>query len=262
MDTDRMETFDIDRLHVRIYPTRAEMGMAAGFEAAASLRRILQERDTANVIFAAAPSQNEFLASLLAAPDVAWHKVHAFHMDEYIGLSPDAPQQFATFLRTRLFNHLPFASVECLNGSAADPQKECLRYAALLAERPPDIVCMGIGENGHIAFNDPPLASFNDSLPVRIVELEESCRLQQVNDGCFPGLADVPTHAMTLTIPALLAATAIFCMVPGPTKAEAIRATLEGPVTEAVPASILRTHPVAVLFLDTESAKHLCQTPE
>ena len=250
-------TIQAGKLMVRMYDTRAEMGYAAAMEAASTLRRVIAEKGRANVIFAAAPSQNEFLQALLAAGDLHWDRVHAYHMDEYLGLPADAPQGFGNFLVERLFRHMPFASVSLINGNAADPEAECVRYAGLLAAAPPDMVCMGIGENGHIAFNDPPDARFDDPRAVRVVKLDETCRVQQVHDGCFPLLEKVPTHALTLTIPTLFSAPAIFCMVPAATKATAVRNTLQGPVTEQVPASILKTHANAFLFLDRDSASEL-----
>ena len=255
-----LKTFQLEEhtnLSVKIFGQRIDMGASAAQEVAVALRNMLSQKQSVSVVFAAAPSQNEFLAALLLEPDIDWSRVHAFHMDEYIGLPADAPQGFANFLRERLFNHLPFGSVSLMDGTAPDPEMECARYAALLAADPPDIVCLGIGENGHIAFNDPPEARFDDDRTVRIVRLTETCRTQQVHDGCFSALSLVPTHAITLTIPALTAAAALFCMVPAVTKAAAVRATLEGPVTEQVPATILRLHPAAVLYLDRDSASLL-----
>lgn len=251
--------FHVDSLCVRVFDTRQEMGAVAAREAADTLRAVLAAKASVSVVFAAAPSQNEFLAALCEAPGIDWSRVHAFHMDEYIGLPADAPQLFARFLKERLFDRLPFGRVSLLDGTAVDPHAECVRYAALLAADPPDIVCLGIGENGHIAFNDPPDARFEDPQAVRIVMLDETCRSQQVHDGCFATLAQVPTHAITLTVPALVEASALFCMVPAATKAAAVRATLEGPVTEGVPATILRRHPAAVLYLDRDSASQLSQ---
>ena len=183
-------------------------------------------------------------------------KIDAFHMDEYIGLPADAPQGFGNFLRDRLFNLAPFRSVTYLNGLAADPEEECRRYGELL-KGGVDIVCMGNGENGHIAFNDPAFAEFDDKKAVKIVELDPVCRMQQVHDGCFASLDQVPTHALTLTIPTLTRVGVIFCMVPAASKANAVKACVEGPVTEACPASILRTCPGAKLYLDPDSASLL-----
>jgi glucosamine-6-phosphate deaminase len=244
----------IDKLDVRIYKTRAEMGAAAVVRVSAKVNELLGRQETVNMIFAAAPSQNEFLKGLLEAP-IDWARIRPFHMDEYIGLAPEALQGFGNFLRERLFGKVGFLAVHYIDGRATDLKKECERYAGLLLEYPPDIVCMGIGENGHIAFNDPPVADFNDPYVVKVVELDLPCRQQQVNDGCFSELGLVPMHAITLTVPALMAGRFIYCMVPGTLKAEAVYHALKGDVVEKCPASILRVHAHAELFLDADSAK-------
>lgn len=236
-----------------IYSTRTEMGTAAASRVTSRIGRLLTDQETVNMIFAAAPSQNDFLAALLQET-VDWSRVRGFHMDEYIGLRPDAVQGFGYFLRQRLFDKAPFLSVDYIDGNAIDLAAECSRYSRLLQQYPPDIVCMGIGENGHIAFNDPPVADFADPLSVKVVELEESCRRQQVNDGCFATLQEVPTHAITLTVPALMAGRYIFCMVPGKLKAEAVYNTVKQEIAEAYPSTILRRHAKVELFLDADSA--------
>lgn len=246
----------VDKLTVKVYSTRDEMGRAAAAEAAAAIKAAIAEKGEINMIFAAAPSQNEFLSYLIADKGIDFSKINAFHMDEYIGLASDAPQGFANFLRERLFDRVPFASVNTID-SSADPQAECERYGALLKAHPCDIVCMGIGENGHIAFNDPPVADFNDPAAVKVVALDEICRRQQVNDGCFASIDDVPTHALTLTVPTLVSAKKVFCIVPAPTKANAVKAALTGDVSTACPASILRRHPDAILYCDADSAKYI-----
>lgn len=252
-----VRSFCKDLLAVRVYASRAAMGAAAAGDGAALLRRLLAQQETVRVIFAAAPSQNEFLEALCAAPDIDWKRVDAFHMDEYVGLDARAPQGFGNFLRARVFGRLPFGHVYYLDGNAPDLAAECARYAALLAQAPIDIVFMGIGENGHIAFNDPPVADFSDPAAVKIVALDEICRNQQVHDGCFTELGQVPTHALTLTVPTLAGAKHHLCIVPAPSKARAVRDTLEGPVSTACPASILRGCPEAVLYLERESARLL-----
>lgn len=247
-----LQEFKADQLTVKIFSDRKELGGEAATMAATTLRYLLAHKEEVNVIFAAAPSQQEFLDALKAMPGIAWNRVNAFHMDEYIGLPADAPQGFGNFLRKAIFDAVDFKSVSYMNG----PLNE-MRYAQLLQTNPPDIVCMGIGENGHLAFNDPPVADFNDKALVKVVELDLACRQQQVNDGCFVQLEDVPTHAITLTIPAMMQAPYIYCMVPGPTKAVAVRNTIEQPLQHAFPSTILRTHPGAVLFLDTRSSELL-----
>ena len=249
-----MKTIVKDLLTVHVYSSRTEMGEAAARDIKAAIAACLAERETINMIFAAAPSQNEVLAALAHDPEIAWDRVNAYHMDEYIGLAADAPQGFGNFLREHLFGLAPFRTVNYIDITAADPEAEAERYAALLRDNPPDIVVMGIGENGHIAFNDPPVADFADPRAVKPVKLDEVCRQQQVNDGCFASLDAVPTHAITLTVPTLVSAPQLFCIVPAPTKAKAVQATVEGKIGEHCPATILRRQPSAVLYLDPDSA--------
>ncbi len=248
-----MKQMQVDKLCVSIYDRRSEMGQAAAREIREKILALLSEKAHINMIFAAAPSQNEVLAALVADKTIPWDRVNAFHMDEYVHLPADAPQGFANFLRRHLFDKVNFRSVNCLNCEAADPQAECRRYAAVLSQNPADIVVLGIGENGHIAFNDPGVAKFDDPVAVKIAELDGVCRQQQVNDGCFDCIDAVPTHAMTLTVPALVAAPYLFCIVPGPAKAKAVRQTLCEPVSECCPASILRQCDGAKLYLDSDS---------
>ncbi|MFV0606769.1 MAG: glucosamine-6-phosphate deaminase [Niabella sp.] len=246
----------VNSLTVRVFETRQEMGEDAAGQVAAKINTLLQQKDEVNMIFAAAPSQNEFLHALIQQ-SVDWSRVNAFHMDEYIDLSPDAPQGFGNFLRNSIFEKVPFKSVSYLNGNAASKEEECSRYQKLLNQYPTDIVCMGIGENGHIAFNDPPVADFKDPKTVKVVNLDEICRQQQVNDGCFAELHQVPMEALTLTIPALMSATYVFCIVPGELKADAVYNTLNQAQIHQYPSTILRSHPNAILFLDKNSQKKL-----
>ena len=206
------------------------------------------------MIFAAAPSQNDVLKSLSEDNEIEWNRVNAYHMDEYIGLDKDAPQGFGNFLKAHIFGIAPFKSVNYIDVSAKDADAEAERYSKLLDENPTDIVVMGIGENGHIAFNDPPVADFKDTKTVKPVALDPVCRQQQVNDGCFASLDAVPTHALTLTVPTLTRAPYLFCIVPAPTKAWAVRETLNGSIDEHCPASALRLHANAKLYLDKDSA--------
>jgi len=249
--TERIHDFLVDKLNVKAYSTREQMGRAAGLAAAEAIAKAIARHGTARVIFAAAPSQNETLATLTADTSVDWSKVTAFHMDEYIGLREDAPQRFARYLYERVFDRVPLAAVYTLGLVPAE--MDCNLYAGLLAEKPIDVVCLGIGENGHIAFNDPPVADFNDPHLVKIVTLDRTCRQQQVNDGCFPNIDSVPERAITLTIPALMQATTLICSVPGPTKREAVRATLHDEISIRCPATILRKHNDCTLFLDADS---------
>ncbi|QEH41843.1 glucosamine-6-phosphate deaminase [Chitinophaga sp. XS-30] len=251
-----MRTFKKDSLDVQVYEDRQTMGREAAALVAGRIRELLAAQPEVNIIFAAAPSQNEFLATL-AETVLDWGRVNAFHMDEYIGLDPSAPQLFGAFLDRAIFGKVPFRAVHYINGNAPDIAAECRRYRALLEQHPADIACMGIGENGHLAFNDPPVADFNDRYLVKTVGLEEACRAQQVNDGCFAHISDVPAYAITLTIPALMAAKYIYCMVPGPTKAKAIKDTLTAEISEKVPSTALRRHKQAVLFIDAKSGSLL-----
>jgi len=236
---------------------REKMGKTAAGKVGKKIVKLQRKKDYISMVFGAAPSQNEMLKNLLAYPGIEWSRIHAFHMDEYTGLSKGAPESFASYLDQNIFLKVNFKSINYLNGTAADLNAECERYSALLRKHPVDIVCLGIGENGHIAFNDPPVADFNDPKLVKVVELDHACRQQQVNDGCFPAFDDVPTHALTLTIPALLSGKSLFCTVPSVRKAQAVRDTLIGQVTEQCPASILRLHNSVRLFLDKESASLL-----
>ena len=246
-----------DDLLVKVFATRDEMGGAAAFYIAENISTLLLEKQEINMVFAAALSQNELYGHLILDKSVPWHKINAFHMDEYIGLPADAPQAFSNYLIKKLFDHCPFKTINLINPYAENPADECERYEALLEKFPPDIVCMGIGENGHIAFNDPPVADFHDKKLVKIVELENACRQQQVNDGAFSDLENVPAYAITLTIPALLNAAVISCVVPGPTKAKAVYNTINNAISTDCPATILRRTPTVVLFLDAESAARL-----
>ncbi|MEK3793481.1 6-phosphogluconolactonase [Paenibacillus sp. FSL R7-0204] len=242
-----------ERMRVQVYNQRSQMGAAAAAAVGQSIRD-LQGKSQApvRIVFAAAPSQNELYEGLVREQRIDWSRVHAFHMDEYIGLPAEAPQRFGNYLQERLFRRVNPGRIELL-GRTGNIEEERRRYAALLNEAPIDIVCLGIGENGHIAFNDPPVADFADQLAVKAVELDEACRTQQVNDGCFATLDDVPTHALTLTVPALMAGHQLFAIVPGKAKQAALQAALHGPLSTACPASVLRTHPAIMLFTDRDA---------
>ncbi len=246
-----------DELEVRIYDSRSEMGEAAASDIAAAIREVLGRKEECSMIFAAAPSQNEVLEALGRDGSIDWGRIRAFHMDEYCGLSPDAAQAFGNFLEEALFKRVPLKAVHYLRDAGDGPEEICANYGALLERYPADIVCLGIGENGHIAFNDPPVADFRDPEPVKVVELDPLCRRQQVNDGCFSSLDEVPAYAVTLTVPALCRAQRMFCVVPGSRKAAAVRDTCRGEVGEKCPATALRRHGGAVLYLDRDSGAAL-----
>jgi glucosamine-6-phosphate deaminase len=248
-------TLQRDALAVVVAASEDAMARAAADLAARRIAAAVRERGNARVAFAAAPSQTRFLEHLRADASVPWGHVEAFHLDEYLGLAADAPQRFRAYLDTHLFHRVPLARVHGLEPHGQDPEAAGRQYAARLAERALDVACIGIGENGHLAFNDPHVADFDDPDLVKVVELDHACRTQQVHDGCFARLDEVPTHALTLTLPAIHAARAIVCVVPGERKAEAVERTLDGPIGPACPATILRTHPNATLFLDDRSGR-------
>ena len=248
-----------DKLNVNIYETRKAMGEAAAADIAAAIKAALAQKEEINMIFAAAPSQNEVLDALVNG-DTEWNRVNAYHMDEYIGLDRTAPQSFGNFLTEHIFGRAPFKSVNLINCGTDDPAGECARYEQLLKENPVDIVVCGIGENGHVAFNDPWVANFKDEALVKIVELDEVCRQQQVNDGCFGALNEVPKQAMTLTLSFIMNVPHAICTVPTDRKANAVLGALCGPVTTECPASILRQHNDAALFLDAPAASKLPET--
>jgi glucosamine-6-phosphate deaminase len=251
------KNFRADQLNVYVYESRPKMGQAAAAVIAAEIRRAIEERGRAVVILASAPSQNEFLANLAEAPDIDWSRVTAFHLDEYLGMDDHAPQSFRKFLIDRLVNKVPLGQFHGLRGDAPDGAAEAKRYAKLLEENPPDFAILGIGENGHLAFIDPPFCDFNDPEAVKVVELDEVCRNQQVHDGAFTAIDEVPQHALSLTIPTLMAAPKLFAIAPGPAKRHAIKRTIEKPVSTSCPASILRTHKDAHLFIDVVAAEFL-----
>ncbi|WP_426351328.1 glucosamine-6-phosphate deaminase [Alloiococcus sp. CFN-8] len=242
-------------IDLKIFNSREEMGEAAAKEASEVIVELLKHKEFISCIFAAAPSQQEFLEALSKEP-LPWNRINAFHMDEYIGLQQGSPESFSGFLGSAIFNKLPFCSVNLING-LEKPDEECKRYASLLESYSPDIVFMGIGENGHIAFNDPGVADFNDPYLVKTVTLDHECRMQQVNDKCFPSLDKVPEEAITLTIPALLSAPYVFCIVPGIRKAKATAAALEGEVEEKCPASILQRKKGCRMYIDKDSSSDL-----
>ncbi len=255
MDTMRyLSARHAGNLAVHIYANRVLMGEDAADLVCKKISELHRKQEFVNMIFAAAPSQNEFLAALTGKTIVDWQRVNAFNMDEYIGLPENDPRNFASYLKENIFSKLHFHTTNYIDGNAADIGAECSRYTGLLAQYPTDIVCMGIGENGHLAFNDPPVADFNDPLSVKMVKLDAPCRQQQVNDGCFTELTEVPAYAITLTIPALMAGKYIYSIVPGKKKAEAVYNTVNGEIIEKYPSAILRRHENAVLLLDKNSS--------
>ncbi len=239
---------------VSVFDNREMLGAAASENVVSEIKHILKVKEKARIVFAAAPSQNEFLYHLSRSKAIAWHRIEAFHMDEYLDLPHDAPQRFSHFLKRHLFDNVPIGKVHYLKTNQSKTDDVIRGYTNLLIEDDIDMVCMGIGENGHIAFNDPPVADFADPDQLKIVRLDEMCRQQQVNDGCFAKIEYVPTHALTLTVPALMRGKSIHCLVPGNTKQQAVHDMIYGPITTDCPASILRLHGQCKLYLDRDSS--------
>jgi glucosamine-6-phosphate deaminase len=249
--------FTVDALHVRVHDSIDALARDAAAEVEGALTKAIAERGSANVMLATGNSQLAFLAVLVESTAIDWSKVTAFHMDEYVGVGADHPASFQRYMRARVAARVPIGTFHYLDGDAADPQTEADRYAALLAAHPLDVCCLGIGENGHLAFNDPPVADFDDPKLVKIVTLDDACRRQQVGEGHFATVADVPPQAITVTIPELLSAGCVVAIVPEARKADAVHAALTGPIATSCPGSALRTCAAAVLLLDRESSAQL-----
>ena len=245
----------LEQLPITVFETNEQLGQAAAIEATAVIRDAVESQGTANVILATGNSQLTFLIALRQDHTIPWTSVNVFHMDEYIGLAPNHPASFPLFLRRHLLDYVTPKAFIPLIGQGLDPERVCRSYETLLRSHPADLCALGYGENGHLAFNDPPFADFDDPVWVKVVELAERSRRQQVGEGHFATLDDVPTHAMTLTIPALLSAKRLLALVPEARKADAVERALLGPITEDCPGSILRRTPHAHLFLDQDSAK-------
>ena len=243
-------------MDIRVYKTPEEMGRAAAADGAEHIRAALQRRGEANIIVATGASQFQTLHHLIQATGIDWKKVHGFHLDEYIGLPVTHGASFRKYLKERLVDKVPVGSFEYVNGENPDPRKECRRLADVIQKQPIDVAFIGIGENAHIAFNDPP-ADFTTTDPYLVVELDEACRRQQLGEGWFPSLAAVPKQAISMSVQHILKSAAIICSVPDERKAEAVRGSVEGPVTADVPGSILQRHPRCTLYLDQAAASKL-----
>lgn len=235
--------------NINVFPTEEEVGIAAGKAVEVQLLKLLQDKEIVRMIFAAAPSQDYLLDYLAGSSRIPWDRIVAFNMDEYVGLAVDAPQLFSRYLKDRLFSKIDIKEFHTINAGNSTEQ-EIARFTSLITEDDIDIVCLGIGENGHLAFNDPPVADFDDPEVIKKVELDLVCRNQQVRDECFSTLEEVPTTALTLTIPTLLRGKALFCVVVGDHKREAVKQALLGPISTEWPASILRKHPNCQYFFD------------
>lgn len=250
------DSFNKDKLKVKIFKLEEEAGRAAAVYTADRIRSAIGEKGAAGIILATGTSQFSFLEAL-QTEDIDWKRITVFHLDEYRGISETHPASFRRYLKERILDSVKPGQVHLIRGDAEDLEGEMAAYENLLKDHRVDIACIGIGENGHIAFNDPPVADFNDPLWVREVELDKQCRMQQLGEGWFPSLEDVPEKAVTLTVTAIMNCKAISCLVPGRRKATAVRNTLYAGINEACPATILRTHPDAILFLDIMSAGEL-----
>lgn len=248
------------RLKVEVFSTRQQMGGAAAKFVTDYIVQLQQEQDEVRIVVGSAPSQDEFFAELTKPENrdrIAWNRVVVFHMDEYLGLPSSHPQSFSKYQRDHFISNVSVKSFHEIQGEALDSIEECRRLEGLLEENPIDLVCLGIGENGHLAFNDPAVANFKDPRLAKIVELDEACRQQQVNDGCFASIEDVPTHAITLTLTVFSKAKCLSGVIPAKTKAAAVAAAVQGRIGTHCPATLCRQHPNARLFLDTDSASKL-----
>jgi len=250
-------TFQVEALSVRVCERLEDLAVAAAHAAHECLREAVSRQGQAAAILASAAAQVKFLEVLTSLTGLDWSRVTLFHMDEYLGISDQHPASFRRFLREHVVRRVKPKTCHYLAGDAPEPIQECDRYAGLLRAQPIDLCCLGIGENGHVAFNDPPVADFNDPRAVKIVKLDEACRRQQVGEGAFPNFDAVPQYALTLTIPTLCAAKRLICVVPERRKAQAVKDALRGPMPTTCPASILRRQPHATLYLDAESASLL-----
>lgn len=244
-----LKEFSEGKLRVKIFENRTAMGECAAEEIRARVEKLLAEKETLNMIFAAAPSQNDMLEAL-CGKDIPWQRINALHMDEYVGLDKSHPQSFGKYLYDHIFGKVAFRSVKYISDYGED-------YAEILKKEHIDIICMGIGENGHIAFNDPGVADFSDKKLIKKVKLDDICRMQQVHDGCFPTFDDVPEYALTLTVPQMFSADHLFCVVPAKTKAEAVWRTVNEEISENCPATVMRRHPSAVMYCDADSGAKL-----
>jgi glucosamine-6-phosphate deaminase len=252
-----VRSLTVDSLHVAVFDDVPALARAAAADAASELRAAISDRGEANVMLATGNSQLAFLAELVEIGDIPWNRVRAFHMDEYVGLPPTHPASFQRYMRERVAAKLPVKEFHYLNGDTGDARAEAHRYEELLRVHLLDLTCCGVGENGHLAFNDPPVADFDDPRMVKVVPLDPASRQQQVGEGHFATIDDVPTHAITVTIPALVSARRVLAIVPEQRKAAAVNAALYGPIGTACPASFLREQPHATLYLDADSAAGL-----
>ncbi|MFZ0301907.1 MAG: glucosamine-6-phosphate deaminase [Terracidiphilus sp.] len=254
--------FRIDRLKVEVYRDREVAGKAAAQAAAECLRQLGSAQDSIGVIFATGASQLDMLRALVSLPGIPWNKIIGFHMDEYIGIEEHHPASFRRYLRENLISRVPMREFFEINGSTPDHVSVIREYALRLRAAAPQLCLLGIGENGHLAFNDPTEADFNDSVDVKVVTLDSTCRQQQFAEGWFATTEEVPTNAITLTIPALLRVPKLILSVPGKRKMQIVKRAFTEPISTKCPATILRTHPDATVYLDPDSAAELDETKQ
>jgi len=248
------QTFQVDALSVRLYSQPADVAQDAAQIAHNYLQHQIAQQGAAAVILATGNSQIQFLEALIALGGVDWSRITLFHLDEYLGIDANHSASFRRYLRERVEKRVQPRQFHYIEGDATQPLDECDRYTQLLQAQPIDLCCLGVGENGHLAFNDPSVARFDDPHSVKLVKLEESCRMQQVKEGHFPALEAVPQYAFTITLPRLCSTRKILCLAPEKRKASAVKAMLQGMISPEIPASILRTQAQATLFLDVDSA--------
>ena len=240
-------------IDIRVFDSEAALAAAAADHVSTRLKELLARQDEATVMFATGTSQVHFLAELVRRQGIDWGRVRMCHLDEYLGLPPDHPASFVRFLRERVVDQLPLKNCTLIDGMAPDPRAECIRLAGVLRSRPVDLALVGIGENGHLAFNDPP-ADFETTAPYIVVELDDACRRQQVGEGWFSDIDDVPERAISASIDFILSAGCISCIVFGGRKMAAVKRCFTGDISPLAPASALRRHTDAVVWLDRESA--------
>lgn len=252
-----VRSLKVDNLKVEAYESTEAMGKAAAESAAERLRELLKQNETVAVIFATGASQVAMLEALTSIPDLPWDRVVGFHMDEYLGIPDQHPASFRRYLRERLTDKVKMRQFHGIDGTKENPEETCRRYAELLREHNPQLCLLGIGENGHLAFNDPAEANFEDPNDIKIVSLDQQCRQQQVNEGWFGSLAEVPQRAITLTIPTLLRVPRLIATVPGERKAHIVHRTLTEEISTRCPATIMRKHPDTTVYLDPASATEL-----
>lgn len=249
------KNFRVDSLAVQIHDSEAELALSAANIIQQDLQQILKHKQTATVLFATGNSQLKFLDALASLNNIDWSRIICFHLDEYLGISENHSSSFRYYLRERIEKPILPQKFHYIQGDTLEPLQECERYSKLLTAQEIDLCMLGIGENGHLAFNEPAVANFQDPLQVKLVKLDSVNHQQQVNQGHFPNIESVPKYAFTLTIPMICAAKKIICLAPGQGKAKLVKQLLQGNITPQFPASILRNQPQANLLIDTESAR-------